>query len=230
MVRQMKRTLPTTSKRGSGRARAPRESEPDTERAPKTRGLGRIFQRGSVWWVQYSFRGQQHRESSQSTRRAKAVSLLKRRLAEMGQGRIIGPQAERLTFADLMRMVVEDYQINARRSAPPMSRLCDHFPPHTRALDITPDAVKHYVQQRLAAGAAPATVKNEVGVLGRGFTLAYRSGHLPNRPYLPTPRVSNARTGFFTAADVQSLLKHLPDPRRFLRAGQSHRGRRFLGR
>jgi len=177
----------------------------------KARGLGRIFQRGAVWWVQYSFRGRQHRESSDSTTRAKAVNLLKRRLAEMGQGRLVGPQAERLTFADLMRMVVEDYQINARRSAPPMARLAEHFPAHMHALDITPDAVKHYIQQRLAAGAAPATVKNEVGVLGRAFTLAYRSGHLPNRPYLPSPRVSNARTGFFTAGEVAELLQHLPE-------------------
>jgi integrase len=175
-----------------------------------TRGLGRVFQRGLVWWVQYSFRGEQHRESSRSTMRAKAVGLLKRRLAEMGVGRLVGPQAERLTFADLKRMVVEDYQINARKSAPPLGRLEEFFPDHTRALDITVDVVKGYIQSRLAQGAAAATVKNEVGVLGRAFTLAYRSGHLPHRPYLPTPRVSNARTGFFTDAEVKVLLTHLP--------------------
>jgi integrase len=177
----------------------------------KSRGLGRVFQRGSVWWIQYSFRGEQHRESSHSTAPRKAVSLLKRRMAEMGRGRLVGPQAERLTFGDLARMVVEDYQINARKSAPPLKRLAEHFPDHTRALDITADAVKHYIQQRLVSGAAPATVKNEVGALGRAFTLAYRSGLLPHRPYLPSPRVNNARTGFFTGAEVKELLKHMPE-------------------
>ncbi len=176
----------------------------------KARGMGRVFRRGSVWWIQYSFRGGQHRESSQSTVRAKAVSLLRRRLAEMGHGRLVGPQAERLTFADLERMVIEDYEINARKSAPPFGRLAEYFPAHTRALDITADVVKTYIQKRLADGAAAATVKNEVGALGRAFTLAYRSGHLPHRPYLPSPRVSNARTGFFTDAEVKRLLTQLP--------------------
>lgn len=174
----------------------------------KPRGLGRVFRRGTVWWIQYSFRGQQHRESTKSSNRPKAVSLLKRRLSEMGHGRLIGPQAERLTFGDLMRMVVEDYEINARKSAPPLRRLAEFIPAHTRALDITADVVKRYIQERLKGGAAAATVKNEVGVLGRAFTLAYRSGHLPTRPYLPSPRVSNARTGFFTEAEVRLLLKH----------------------
>ncbi len=170
-----------------------------------------MFRRGGTWWIQYSFRGEQHRESSGSARRPKAVSLLKRRLAEMGRGRLVGPQAERLTFGDMAKMVVEDYQINARRSAPPLARLTEFFPDHTRALDITADVVKRYIQHRLAQGAAAATVKNEVGVLGRAFTLAYRSGHLPYRPYLPSPRVNNARTGFFSDAEVKELLKHLPE-------------------
>ena len=136
--------------------------------------------------------------------------MLKRRLAEMGRGQLVGPQAERLTFGDLMRMVAEDYVINARKSQPPTGQLSAYFPDHTRALDITADVVKRYIQARLAQSAAAATVKNEVGVLGRAFTLAYRSGHLPNRPYLPMPRVSNARTGFFTDAEVRTLLQYLP--------------------
>ena len=48
-------------------------------------------------------------------------------------------------------------------------------------------------------------------MLGRAFTLAYRSGHMPYRPFLPSPSVSNARTGFFTDAQVHELLKHLPE-------------------
>jgi integrase len=177
----------------------------------KARGMGRVFLRGGVWWIQYSFRGAQHRESTHSTKRPKAVSLLKRRLAEMGHGRLVGPQAERLTFGDMAKMVREDYALNGRKSKPPLARLSEFFPDHTRALDITADVVKRYIQLRLDKGAAAATVKNEIGALGRAFTLAYRSGHMPNRPYLPSPRVSNARTGFFTDAEVRTLLKLLPE-------------------
>src|SRR5262245_25757595 len=191
-----------------------RATKKPTNEAAKARGLGRVFQRGGRWWIQYSWRGHQHRESSGSTNRAKAVSLLKHRLAEMGQGRLIGPQAERLTWGDMKRMLREDYALNNRKSAPPLARLSEYFPDYTRALDITADGVKTYIGSRMAQGAAPATVRNEVAVLGRAFTLAYRAGHLPNRPYLPMPRVNNARQGFFTDAEVHRLLAHLPEYQR----------------
>jgi integrase len=175
------------------------------------RGLGTVYLRKPIWWIQYYYRGELKRESSRSIHRSAAASLLKRRLAEMGLGRLIGPQAERLTFGDLMRMVTEDYSINARKSAPPMARLSEYFPDHARALDITTDVVTRYIQERLGAGGAPATVRNEVAVLGRGFTLAVRAGRLSHRPYLPLPRVSNARTGFFTDDQLRALITHLPD-------------------
>ncbi len=52
----------------------------------KRRGLGWVFQRGSTWWIQYFFRGKRYRESSGSTVRMDAIKLLRRRMAEMGQG------------------------------------------------------------------------------------------------------------------------------------------------
>jgi integrase len=71
--------------------------------------------------------------------------------------------------------------------------------------------VTRYIKHRDSQGAAAATIKNEIAALGRAFTLAYRSGHLPHRPFLPSPHVNNARTGFFTDAEVRELLGHLPE-------------------
>jgi len=175
----------------------------------KDRGFGRIYRRGKIWWVEYWFRGQQYRESSKSSVRNRAVNLLRRRQAEMGRGMLVGQQAERLTFEDLARMVLDDYQVNARKSAPPLVRLREHFG-HSMAIDITPDRVTSYIQKRVEERAAAATIKNEVAVLGRGFTLAYRAGRLPQRPPLPTIRVNNARTGFFSDAEVQRVIANLP--------------------
>src|SRR5439155_8574787 len=39
----------------------------------RLRGMGRVYQRGRVWWVQYWYRGQLFRESSESHRRSAAV-------------------------------------------------------------------------------------------------------------------------------------------------------------
>jgi hypothetical protein len=41
------------------------------------RGMGRIYQRGPIWWIAYYFNGEQKRESSNSERESDAKRLLK---------------------------------------------------------------------------------------------------------------------------------------------------------
>src|SRR5439155_10764890 len=82
----------------------------------RDRGMGRLYLRGGTWWLQYSHRGQLYRESSGSVERGDAVKLLKRRLGEMGQGRLVGPDVEKTTFTELAAMLVDDYKINGRKS------------------------------------------------------------------------------------------------------------------
>src|SRR5713101_3401438 len=55
--------------------------------AIKPRGLGRIYRRGTVWWVDYWHHGCQFRESSQRARQVDAERLLKRRIQQIGRGR-----------------------------------------------------------------------------------------------------------------------------------------------
>src|SRR2546425_11904093 len=102
---------------GQGRSRATRRGETvleghDTEGEGQVmsemmkdergkRGLGRIYQRGQVWWIQYSFRGKKHRESSESEKESVAIKLLKKRLGEMGRGRLVGSAEEKLTVEQL---------------------------------------------------------------------------------------------------------------------------------
>jgi hypothetical protein len=83
-----------------------------------TRGFGRIYQRKrtTCWWIQYYARGKLHRESAHSDDRKDAVTLLKRRFAEIGTGKVVGQVAERTTFADLERMILDDYDVNHRKS------------------------------------------------------------------------------------------------------------------
>ena len=67
----------------------------------KRRGFGMVYQRGKVWWVKYHFRGQVYRETSRSSVRMDAIKLLRKRMAEMGTGQLLGPKIDRTTFTDL---------------------------------------------------------------------------------------------------------------------------------
>jgi integrase len=187
-----------------------------SERSNGRRGLGRIYLRGRVWWIQYSFRGTAIRESSESEREPDAARLLKKRLGEIGRGRLAGPRVERTTFADLERMITDDYAINGRKSAERLESSLKHLRDHfglCRAVDITGDRLNGYIRVRLEEkpSAKPATVRNELAALKRAFTLAMKAGKVAERPAFPTIAVSNARKGFFEEGDFRSVVALLPD-------------------
>src|SRR5437867_4435440 len=168
--------------------------------------MGRTFQRGTRWWVQYNHGGKTYRESCGKDGSArKAVKLLSQRLGEIAEGRFIGPDAERVTFDQLSQLILEDYRQNGRRSVArveqaikQLRRAFEHF----RAAAITYPRVSKYVAHRLTE-AQPATVGYEVAVLRRMFTLAVRARLVRERPSFPVPKVSNARQGFLEEDDVR---------------------------
>ena len=182
------------------------------------RGMGRIYSRGGVFWIQYYFRGQLHRESSHSRLEAVAVALLKKRNGEMGNGRLAGPQVERTTFGDMATMLEDDYRVNGRKSLDRAQLSIRHLREYfgtTHAIDITPDRISAYFRARLET-AKPGTVRLERAALGRMFTLAVRAGRVSQRPYLPSIEVRNTRSGFFEERDLQAVLEHLQTDLRIL--------------
>ena len=85
------------------------------------RGLGYIFQRGNVWWVQYRLNGRRYRESAFQPHmglkgtKTDARTLLKLRLGEYASGHF-SRDAEKVTFDDLKQLVKDDYENRERRS------------------------------------------------------------------------------------------------------------------
>ena len=181
----------------------------------KIRGLGRIYQRGTIWWVQYSHRGIVRRESSGRTDYAVAVKLLKKRLGEIGRGKPNGQDEERVTFKDLCQLIRNDYKANQRRSLDQLEaaiiRLTEFFGSDCRAVDISTARIRAYIALKLDQGAKPATIRNQLAALKSMFRLALEDEKLTRRPHFPTITVSNARQGFFEDADFRAMLGHLPE-------------------
>src|SRR5689334_11651851 len=76
----------------------------------------RVFRRGKVWWIRYWHNGHKFQESSRSKDVTVANALLKRKLAEIEVGQFVGPDVNRTTFDDLVKMHRDDYKLNGRRS------------------------------------------------------------------------------------------------------------------
>lgn len=177
------------------------------------RGMGRIFQRGRIWWIAYYHRGHEIRESSGSTEPAAARNRLRERLRTAGTPAFIKPEVERLTLEHLGARLLTDYRINGRRSvrdaARNVRRLTKAFA-NSRALDVTSDDVAAYIETRLDDGVSRATVSRELATLRRMYVLAVKSKKLPSRPYVPTLEEDPPREGFFEAAEFAAVSAALP--------------------
>jgi site-specific recombinase XerD len=178
------------------------------------RGLGTIYKRGSIWWVRYWHRGQEHRESSHSDLEAEARRLLRKRLGEIGSGKLLGPTAERIRFEDLASALLTDYAVNGKRSIRSaelsIRHLRNYFGLH-RAIDIRTDGVNDYILSRRQEGAANASINRELSCLKRMFNLALKAGRLLHAPHIPLLDENNARQGFLEPGRLIPLRDALPD-------------------
>jgi integrase len=121
---------------------------------------------------------------------------------------------ERVTFADLERFVVDNYDANERKSRNRVLIAFKHLRPsfeRTPAVFITGDRLERYVALRREEGAKPATILYELAMLRRAFRLAVKSERLPGIPSFPTITVRNARKGFFDEGAFEQVMTHLPE-------------------
>jgi integrase len=187
------------------------------------RGMGRVFKRGSVYWIAYSHRGKEYRESSQSEKESDARRLLKKRIGEGASGKFVGPSEERLTFDDLAQALLDDYQINGNRSTRSAKLSIRHLRVAfalDKAIDITTDRIKSYAVERQREGAANASINRELAALKRMFKLAVEAGRMHFAPHIPMLEENNARQGFVDHGTFLTIQENLPaylkDPILFL--------------
>jgi integrase len=181
------------------------------------RGMGRIFMRGGIAWIAYCYRGKEYRESSESASTSQARKLLKKRLGEIGAGKLIGPIEERVTFEELADDLLRDYNVNKRKAVKtieyPIKHLRKSFD-RSKALDLTTDRINAHIERRQTEGAKNATINRELAALKRMFSLAVQAGKLSSKPYIPTLEENNARQGFLDYGSFLSLIENLPETRR----------------
>ncbi len=186
------------------------------------RGMGHIYQRGEIYWIQFSVRGTRHFESSHSNKRADAVRLLKRRIGDVQAGKQVGNQIDKITLGELLDRVVDDYVVNERRSVDRVkvarANLVNYFGESRLAVTITEASIAAYTAQRKEAGRANANTNRELAVLNRAFRLSRKL--LSAVPEVRMLTEAPARQGFLSPAEFARLHDALPtklrDPISFL--------------
>jgi len=177
-----------------------------------TRGQGRIYLRGSTWWISYSKRGHEFRESAHTTDESKANKFLSRRLKEREKPTFVGPKEERLTLDDLEEKILADYRKHNRKSASNVThcfkRVRKYFA-FDSLVDITTSRIDQYQESRLAEKAARATINREMACLRHGFKLLVQDKALSEAPVIKLLEDENVRQGFINVGDFYSVIDNL---------------------
>ncbi len=185
------------------------------------RGMGGVFKRknSNFWWIRYSHRGKEFRESSGSPDRRQAEKFLKQRLKEIGSDqlghkRFIGPQEERVTVEELLQDLVADHRLRGRKSLPitleHLKAIRSVFG-MDRAIDVTPSQIRQVATMWQSEGVADATITRRLGILKRAFALARRDEKITSVPSFPTLPGDKPREGFFERGEFLKVLSHLPN-------------------
>ena len=185
------------------------------------RGDGRVFKRRERWWIGYSVRGQERRESvavalgkpPRLVKQRDATALLRGRLAAIEVGTYVS--TGRVTVKTLVADYLASLEANGCKSRPSFTakarRVVAAFG-HVRAVDLTTAAIERYMTERLAEGAAKGTVNFETAVLRAALKLAHRRSVVARVPHVPSFKLRNARQGFVEPETFAVILPHLREP------------------
>lgn len=213
-------------------------------------GTGNVYKRGRVWWFYYSARGKTYHKSAKTPKRAEAVKALKNAVGESSNGRVvIAPVAERVTLKQMLDALRDDYVRKGNRSkfAARSHYLLAHFKEDARAVNLTRDAISHYVAvrrsmlvkratgnkiivngksvvERVEQPPSNGTINFELALLRRAFNIQVEARRLSRDhvPVMPMLEKSKPRQGFLDPAEFDALVaklpEHLRDAVRFLYA------------
>jgi integrase len=177
-------------------------------------GSDGLRRRGKIWHIDTCFRGHRIRQSCETEDRNQAVSILRQRQAEVDQRGPVALRTPKLTFGDLARDFITDYEINKKRSLGKAKKSVAHLSEYFgryRAVNITTQDVRAYIEKRLRAGLANGTINRKLAALKRMFQLAAK-GKLVSTdriPEVPMLKEAPPRAGFFEPAQFRALLPHL---------------------
>lgn len=193
-------------------------------------GKGRVFifnekKGGKIWHVAFyapgpDGRAKEIRESSHSEKKADAEELLALRLRAVANDRdgiqkFKPPKMDRVTVDDLLDSLEANYRLREIKS---LGRTLNHAKPvreffgHRRALSVTADLIRSYIEMRKADGRSNAKVNRETEILSAAFNLALKDKKILSGPHVTHLKENNGRKGFFERDEHERMLACLESP------------------
>jgi integrase len=191
-----------------------------------------IFKRGKFYWFEFELRGVRYQRSTRQGDREAAKRIEAQARTRVASGGSIDPEPPKpepvkekaISVNDLFDALESDFKIRGKwtvRYQSAFSGVRGDFGAYD-AKTLTARQVDAYIEKRLAAGARPATINRATELLRQAYRFAIkRKEGIEEAPLIRhLSEKDNARKGFFSAAQFESLAAHLPeDLRDFARFG-----------
>ena len=177
-------------------------------------GTDGLRRRNGIWHLDTTIRGRRIRQSCETEDRNEALSILRQRVADLEQRGALALRAPKVTFDDLAADFIADYTTNRKKSVgkarKSVERLTQFFG-GWRAMSITTQDVRTYIEKRQRDGLANGTINRELAALKRMFHLAAKAkllsqDHVPDIPML---QEAPPRAGFFERPQFEAVVRHL---------------------
>jgi integrase len=176
---------------------------------PKLKSGGR----SKRWVIAYYVPGKgKVRENTGTEDERVARKLLKEREGRVAAGASILPRIDKVRWEEAEQDLRAFYQTTGQRDLKEYAYRVAHltrFFTGRRIASIKPGDVTTYTAHRQAQGAANATVRRELGTLGKLLRLAYENEKLLRLPIIRKPEEGPARSGFFEPPEYEAVRRAL---------------------
>lgn len=178
--------------------------------------MGSIYKRGEVYWIKYYRQGKPYRESTKSEKEADAKRLLKKREGEIANGKLPGFYFDKVTFDELVELLMDDYRNNNRKSVMRIEFCIDRLKESFEGMcivNIDSRKIQAYIEKRLNEKVTNSTINRELSAYKRMLTLGSRCTPLKvdKIPFIQKLKENPPRKGFFEHGEFLALRDNLPE-------------------
>ena len=177
--------------------------------------MGMLYKRGEVFWIKYYSGGKPIRESTGTKKQKEAERFLKNAEGRCAAGLQPLPRVDRITYDELARDLRLHYETTGTRGlkeADTRFQALQPFFTRRRAASLKGALAEEYVQYRVKASVANATINRELATLIRMLRLGHERDKVVKLPRIHKLTEAPPRAGFFERSDFESVRRQLrPD-------------------
>ena len=171
-----------------------------------------LVKRNNIWWMSFTFQGQQVRRSTETSDKKLAEAILSKVRVQIVEGKYFDkPKEEARTFRELMDRYLREHasrRSGYRRYVNMVTNLAAYFG-NPKLDHVTPKTIVAYKNKRYADGVTPATINRELALMKKAFNLACREWEwTKDNPVcrVSMERENNTRDRWLTCEEERRLL------------------------